>query len=404
MSFYSNLPFGQNENRDQTYDGSLTLFPALFEIISAQEVDALLPASVRYILVRFWISRHPNRLAISVNNYFEEWFSLALRGAVEWYHLREYNTTLVDKFYGLQRFNGIPSRTILNTYLQLKREGTLKQWPRELQLSRSQRIVVWIQKVIIPYLVTKLDRLCQQWNARFQFSRRSNGAATASIGQKVSNAAKFLLLRVYPLIKKIGFLLDLAVQLAFLSGKVGSTSLLNYIFGISYTRITLPMEHSRNSRPARSVSDESRIVRVNKFTILSSLNKVLDKTHKVLLAGGSQAFPTLIFLLRIYQWWVAEDLSKNLLKGLDSIDKEIPRPPNMAQALQDGDTCPVCKDSIQNPCVLETGIVACYPCAINYLRTHEGRCPVTGQRLIGCKFDESTNELTIIDGVRKLLI
>ena len=248
MSFYSNLPFGQSENRDQLYDGSLTLFPTLFEIISAQEVDALLPASVRYILVRFWISRHPSRLAISVNNYFEEWFSLALRGAVEWYHLNKYNTTLVDKFYGLQRFNGIPSKTTLNTYLQLQREGTLKQWPRELQLNRSQRIVVWLQRVIVPYLVTKLDRLCQQWGAHFRFSRTNNGTATASIRQKVTNAAKLLLLRVYPLLKKIGFLLDLAVQLAFLSGRVGSTSLLDYIFGISYTRITLPMEHSRDSK------------------------------------------------------------------------------------------------------------------------------------------------------------
>nr|7T9X_A Chain A, Peroxisome assembly protein 12 [Bacteria]7T9X_B Chain B, Peroxisome assembly protein 12 [Bacteria] len=67
------------------------------------------------------------------------------------------------------------------------------------------------------------------------------------------------------------------------------------------------------------------------------------------------------------------------------------------------EACPVCEKTVQNPCVLETGYVACYPCAISYLVNNEGHCPVTNKKLLGCTYNKHTNKWEVVTGIRKLI-
>ena len=151
MSFFSNLPATATSNSGE---GVSSLFPTIFEIVSSQEIDELLPASIRYILTNYWISRYPSWTTLQVNNYFEEWFGVGVQGLVEWYHIDKYNSTFVDKFYGLQRFNNSdPVLTQAQAIRQAREAGNPNlQWPKSLQLTNGQTRVVFLQKKILPYI------------------------------------------------------------------------------------------------------------------------------------------------------------------------------------------------------------------------------------------------------------
>lgn len=383
MSFYSNLPKGDV--------GNSSLYPTIFEIVSSQEIDALLPASVRYILTNYWIARHPNRLTLLVNNYFEEWFQVLLKGAVEWYHLTTYNSTFVDRFYGLQRFNS--SNNVL-VKKQASPRSTSKTWPCGLQLTSGQKKVVFLQKIILPYVTDRLDELKARWDAQLAFRE----------DQKPTWRRR-IVTQIYPLVKKACYLLDLFIKLMFLAGRLGSMSFLDYLFKIEYTRATLPLEGpiSRGAGSPRLEGNRPR--RQNLYNLLSRCQKVMATVGNGSAYIGSQIFPAFVFMLRVYQWWTTQDLTAKLQRKLNNIDKDIPRANfKGANEPRSSEKCPICHNPIQNACVLETGYAACYPCALDYLPNNEGRCPVTGKKLLGCTYDKELSKWKINTGVRKLLI
>lgn len=382
MSFYSNLPAGDV--------GNSSLYPTIFEIVSSQEIDTLLPASVRYIITNYWIARHPNRLTLLVNNYFEEWFQVLLKGAVEWYHITEYNSTFVDRFYGLQRFN--TSNKVL-VQKQAKLGSSSKTWPRGLQLTAGQKKVVFLQKIILPYVRNRLDELQSQWVAQVAFRE----------GEEVNHWKQKIFIQIYPLVKKVWFILDLFTKLLFLAGRTGAVSFLDYLFKIEYTRATLPL--NKPSAGDSSSVDINRPQRQNLYNLLSKCRKLLANLGNVSAYVGSQLFPAFVFMLRVYQWWTTQDLSAKLQRKLNDIDKDIPRATSKELSeLRSGETCPICHNLIQNASVLETGYAACYPCALEYLPKNEGCCPVTGRKLLGCTYDEELSKWKVVTGVRKLLI
>lgn len=423
MSFFSNLPATAGAHGPQ---GMSSLYPTIFEVVSSEEIDELLPASIRYILTNYWISRYPNWLTLQVNNYFEEWFGVGLQGFVEWYHINKYNSTFVDKFYGLQRFNNSdPVLTLAQATRQAKEPGNPNlQWPKSLQLTAGQKRVVLLQKIILPYLHTKIDDYYNKLKAKLALLNNELAEENEDEGGKSFTRFKNIIIkwfvRLYPIWNSICSLLNMAVKLAFLTGKTGSMTFLEYLFKIEYTRMVLPLENDIIT-PARTIDSKDRPVRTNSPAIFGLFSRLVKSIGGVAGISGSQLFPAFIFMLRVYQWWTTEDLTAKLQKKLNDIDRDIPRPPNATpQNLDDNnsdidekikksvtkksDACPICKEQIQNPCVLETGYVTCYGCAIEYIPAHEGRCPVTGKRLLGCQYDNEIGEWKIITGIRRLLV
>lgn len=387
MSFYSNLPGNQN-------DTSITssLYPTIFEILSSQEIDSLLPASVRYILTNYWISRHPSRFTLNVNKYFQEWFDLVLKGSIEWYHITRYNSTFVDKFYGLQRFN-CSNKVLVRAQAHSSAAGTSKSWSNGLKLTTKQQIVVFLQKIIIPYVNHKLDELHSKYIAQSTFTNTDD-----------TNFKRWIIETAYPILRKLCYLINLLTRLCFLSGKVGSITFIDYLFDIEYTRLTLPLQPS-SSRQNPNLMKPNRLKRQNFYTLWDQCTRIFAKFGNISAYAGSQVFPAFIFMLRVYQWWTTQDLTAKLQRKLNDVDKDIPRANNIeSEKYESTDICPICHEKIQNPCVLETGFITCYPCAIEYLPNNEGKCPVTGKRLLGCKYDRNLGKWKVITGVRRILI
>ncbi|CCD23180.1 ubiquitin-protein ligase peroxin 12 NDAI_0B01460 [Naumovozyma dairenensis CBS 421] len=408
MSFYSNLPTSSSTSTSTSTPIS-KLYPTVFEIFSSQEIDALLPDSVRYILTNYWIARHPTKFTLSVNNYFDEWFNLILKGLVEWYHLKRFNSTFVDKFYGLQRFSSA-NTLVLNSIVSPSTSNfASSSWPIELQLTKVQRLIILLQKIIIPYLKNKLDVLYNKYLTRLTFNNSKDENDTPT-----SLRVKKIFINVYPIWKKCWNLMDIIVKLSFLTGKTGSISIMEYLFNIQYTRMTPPLQQQqqqlRGKAASISTDPDERIRKLNKYSFLNESSKILSSSKNALSFVGSQMFPSFIFMLRVYQWWTTEDLTTKLQKRIDNLDEVIPKPPiandksiETTNHYHDKE-CPICHSEIQNPCVIETGYVLCYPCAIKYLTENEGKCPITHKKVLGCQFDPITNQWQVNNGIRKLLI
>lgn len=387
MSFYSNLPSVQNDS-----NGLSSYYPTLFEILSSQEIDDLLPASLRYILTKYWISNYPSRFSISVNNYFDEWFSILLKGSIEWYHINKYNSTFVDKYYGLQKINKVQDETV-QTYLDLISQGKISEWPKSLQLKKSQKLIIWLQKIIFPYLKSKLD----------DYHKRLINMSHFNTLTKVQK----WILKLYPYVRRLLLLLSVIVKLTFVSGIHNSSTILEYLAHISNMRTLLPLNYTdiTKSEIINKISLQKK-VKFNNVTILHGFNKILSSLWNGFAFTGSQVFPTFMFMLKVYQWWVNQDLTNKLQKAINNIDKEIPKPPltDYDPDMTSTNKCMICHNEIQNPSMIETGYVMCYPCAVTSLKEHEGVCPVSGQKLIHCKFDKTLNEWDVSKSVRKLLI
>ncbi|EJS42444.1 pex12p [Saccharomyces arboricola H-6] len=398
MSFYSNLPsVGQNQvspASGRNGVGLEPLYPTIFEIVSSQEIDSLLPVSIRYLLTNHLVAKFPNKYTLQLNNYFSEWFQL-LKGFVEWYHLKTYNSTFIDRFYGLQLFNSKDRNLALTQCLNPRNQSA---WPRGLQLTQLQKKVVFLEEIIVPYITTRLDEIFEKLSVNNIFNT----------DETEEKWIKKLFSKIYPFIKKFFALSNLLIKLLFLTKRTGSISLLQYLFNIEYTTMKPLQPASSSFKETREL--DRRLKRVNMSSTVSLFQRKLYVIPQILNFMGSQFFPTFIFVLRVYQWWTTQDMTKKLQKRLNDLDEDIPRPP-VSSGGDDTkgekkltEACPVCEKTIQNPCVLETGYVACYPCAISYLVNNEGHCPVTNKKLLGCTFNKEMNKWEVVTGIRKLLI
>ncbi|CCK73072.1 ubiquitin-protein ligase peroxin 12 KNAG_0M02190 [Huiozyma naganishii CBS 8797] len=337
MSFYANLPVGV---------GDVAAQPTLFEVVSSEEVEALLPRALRYVLARHWVAGRPTRVNLWLHNRFDEWYFGVVKLAVEWYHLQTHGTTFVDKFYGLGRASAV--------------EGT--------PLTRVQRIAVMLQKIVVPYVEEKLQRYGE----------------VGLLGQWV------------PLATRLIRLLDLLWKLRYLQGDPCSAGILDYLFRIRRTRLATSSADSGNMEPS-----SSRLPRSNWYSVAGQWARGAGTVGNAALYSCSQLFPLFIFSLKVYQW--LQDHADQQ-RGSQGDEDTVPAPgPFKMSTAPMTSGCPVCRDEVRNACVLETGVVVCYPCALAYVSSHEGKCPVTGKQLLGCTLDDE-GQWTFRDGLRKLLI
>ncbi|KAF6009975.1 hypothetical protein HII12_003521 [Brettanomyces bruxellensis] len=354
MEFYSNLDSRLLDRQT----------PTIFEIISAEELENLLSPSIRYVLA-YYATRYPRHL-IKILNHFGS-LNLLIRGLIEYRVLRTWNSTFIERFYGLKRVN-------------------------------RPAIGEWITKSI------------SDISPRYEKLRR------------LKKKADLGFVRLYPKVELTLRIFDIVYKILFISGRTKSASLLQQLFGIQYARFSsydYQLNEKRVSKYLSSPIDPTFRVRPESSTesLLRMYSKFVRPLKKTLLFGADTVLPASIFILKFLEWWNSSDAVSNLKN--DKKEKKTPKLPSLlpnsmledkgvaGQLATTNDTCRICHEAINNPAIIETGYVFCYPCIYNFLRDGDkstgGRCPVTGKKLLGCKYSDTMKEWKVT-GIRRLII
>lgn len=404
--------------------------PSLFEVLSEQQLNSLLPPTLRYLLT-VATHRHPRYLLRILNSYDEIYAAVML--LIERHYLKTRGGSFTEHFYGLKREKAlhaeVPRASMSAPHLVRE---TLK-------LSNKD---VWKNLMVlvgIPYLKRKLDE-SYEVNA----PRALLGAAYTRMPDNPTLRDRFLhyyrwfLRNIYPSVNAGYYFAILAFNLAYLFDGSKYHSPLMWLIGTRIRRM--------------SATD---------YQAIEALTKASEKGHRPgrlsflsprelgprLLSSLSILLPTSIFALKFLEWWYQSDFAKQLSrKATESI--ELPPPvvsgldgkktnqkkSNDAQGKEesteeghatepsaehapiatpsmlpiytvpfpsDSSLCPICLDDIVTPTACQTGVVYCYSCIHKWLEgmhqkqedfmegrggkweSGQGRCAVTGKRVLG---------------------
>ncbi|GME78632.1 unnamed protein product [Ambrosiozyma monospora] len=436
MDFYSNL---DSRHLD-------ILKPTLFEIESAHQLEHLLSPSLKFILSHY-AQKYPRHLLRLLNNFDE--LNLLFRSVIEWHYLHTWNTTLIGKFYGLKLVNR------LNLKFPPGNTGGAEEKLVQFQkLNTIQKIASLLELTGVPYLNVKLNNYYDSLLPSFYLK-------TLKPGSKWVDWFKVKFVQLYPVLKMFLKISNVVLRILFLAGLRGvdCTSLIGLFFKIGHGRITRTdhLLHQQSTTPNTITSKSSGYHQLTK-TRPTSLNEsvrhwILQLTNNMTLnsiVGTTldSILPIFIFLLKFLEWYNTSQFG-NLLSGSPSSSNSDTQPSSIGTTIpvnaenfnrpkiisneieeilskskltkyltrqsgtnndsEDGSSgeCRICHSTIHNPAIIETGYVFCYPCIYTFLQEGDsetgGRCPVTGKRLLGCRYSESLKEWKV-SGVRKVII
>ncbi|QOU19271.1 hypothetical protein BRETT_004492 [Brettanomyces bruxellensis] len=398
MEFYSNLDSRLLDRQT----------PTIFEIISAEELENLLSPSIRYVLA-YYATRHPRHL-IKILNHFGS-LNLLIRGLIEYRVLRTWNSTFIEKFYGLKRVN----RPAIGEWIT---KSISDISPRYEKLRRLKKKQIWgtlLELLLVPYIKEKLDVLYEHLLPEYLLNKLKPR-------ESIKDFIRYSFVRLYPKVELTLRILDIVYKILFISGRTKSASLLQQLFGIQYARFSsydYQLNEKRVSKYLSSPIDPTSRVRPESSTesLLRMYSKFVRPLKKTLLFGADTVLPASIFILKFLEWWNSSDAVSNFKN--DKKEKKTPKLPSLlpnsmledkgvaGQLATTNDTCRICHEAIKNPAIIETGYVFCYPCIYNFLKDGDkstgGRCPVTGKKLLGCKYSDTMKEWKVT-GIRRLII
>lgn len=435
MEYYSSLDASQLDSET----------PTLFELISSNQLESLLSPSIRYILVHY-ASRYPYYLLKVVNNFDE--LNLFLRSFIEWYFFKFWQGSFTENFYGLKRVSQTP------LYQSKYNSGKLTQLVPS--MIEQRRELTGLQKFVSIFEITGVAYFNEKFNYWYEIwypKLITNQLVPESDSKSDIYKTKFkrLFVKYYPYIQSGFKLANFIALLMYLSGNSKSPSALTYLFKINYSRLN-QYDYNKNDNTTK-LKNRTRPNRVNPPTMIEYILKFLTRnftrpTWRLTKLVLGTFFPVAIFSLKFLEWWNNSNFSQRLKKNQgESLDSVIP-PPSVLKAgkkkYKSGKTCPLCKEELSNPAIIETGYVFCYSCIFNYLANshkivaakskavHEsedsesedensdekadtketkesynlnkgGRCPITGRKLLGCKWNELKGEYDI-EGIRRLIL
>lgn len=407
--------------------------PSLFEVLSEQQLNSLLPPTLRYLLT-VATHRHP-RYLLRILNSFDELYALAML-VVERHYLRTRGGSFTENFYGLKRekaLRGEVPRASMSAP-HLVRE-TLKLTSTD----------VWKNLFVlvgVPYLKRKLDE-SYEVNA----PRALLGAAYTRMPDNPTLRDRFIhyyrwfLRNIYPSVNAAYYFAMLAFNLAYLFDRSKYHSPLMWLIGTRIRRMTGADYQAIDALNATVKAADRRPGSQSLFSPRNIGSQVLSSL--------SLALPMSIFALKFLEWWYQSDFAKQLSrKAAENV--ELPPPilsalhakwfkqnnndskktkdtkdtsekdqetelaaenapiatPSMLPILvvsfpQDSAVCPICEDEIITPTACQTGIVYCYTCIHRWLEgmhpkqeafmegragiweSGMGRCAVTGKRVLG---------------------
>ena len=392
------------------------------EILSEQQLAALIPPSLRYLLA---IAAHRQpRYLLRLFNLFDEIYALLIL-ALERHYLQQYGSSFTENFYGLKR-ERVPRASIARTSL-----GAPALARETLRLRNSD---IWKNLAILvglPYLTRKLNEAHE-----IHISHRAVLGTThtrerldpnANIRQRLRHYSKWFLRVVYPSIHAAHVLSNVIFSLAYLFDNSKFSSPLLWLIGTRIRRMTAtdhramamgddrPASLSRS--PIRPGQSGSLLARRNLYPWLASGTRLL--------------LPTSIFALKFLEWWHASDfarqLSRKATEGLELPPPLIPgtksqvsqdahseksRPtsrgmrntvslvdsnaddkgatekklkleppmskstglpilvvpaPSSTKSPSTSGLCPICLYPIQTPTAVQTGYVFCYTCIFKWV-------------------------------------
>ncbi|KAJ4300497.1 ubiquitin-protein ligase peroxin 12 [Collariella sp. IMI 366227] len=401
--------------------------PSLFELLSEQQLSALLPPTLRYLL-SVLTHRYPRYLLRALNS-FDELYSLVAL-LVERHYLRTRGGSFTEHFYGLKRERGLAAEI---PRAAAAAPGAVRDALRLTGADVWRNLVVMVG---VPYLKRKLDEAYEVDAPRAMLGAAYNRRPAADAGwrEKVIWWWRLFLRRVYPGVNAGYYLAMLAFNLAYLFDNSKYHNPFMWLIGTRVRRM--------NAADYRAIEalEEKVSQRGGSRTVGARL-----------MGGLSLVLPTSIFALKFLEWWYASDFAKQLsrkaaeslnlpppvvpglpadggkkalqAKGkveqeqneeeLDDEEKErraAEKAPIAASSLlpiytvpapEDSQQCPICENEITTATACQTGIVYCYTCIHKWMTgTHarqekfmedktgrwesgEGRCAVTGRRVLG---------------------
>lgn len=399
--------------------------PSLFEVLSEQQLNALLPPTLRYLLT-VATHRHP-RYLLRILNSFDELYAAAML-LVERHYLRTRGGSFTENFYGLKREKGLHAEI---PRASMSTPGLVRE---TLKLSTKD---VWKNLLVlvgIPYLKRKLDE-SYEVNA----PRALLGAAYTRMPDNPTLRDRFLhyyrwfLRNVYPSVNAGYYFAMLAFNLAYLFDGSKYHSPLMWLIGTRIRRMT--------GEDYKAIDALTQVPEAGHRPGGRSLLNPRELGPR-LLSSLSVLLPTSIFALKFLEWWYQSDFAKQLSqKSIESIDLPPPvisssdrkgglkkkkdedtgdaaseeepcaeNAPIAAPSLlpvftvpfpTDSSICPICNDEVVTPTACQTGVVYCYSCIHKWIEgmhskqeefmeeregkweSGQGRCAVTGKRVLG---------------------
>ncbi|KKZ67636.1 peroxisome assembly protein 12 [[Emmonsia] crescens] len=285
--------------------------PSLFEILSEQQLSALLPPSLRYILA-VATHRHPRYLLRALNSYDELYALLSL--LVERYYLRTFGGSFTENFYSLKR------ERVLAT-----KNGEV---PRA-QLDIWKNLAVMVG---IPYLKRKLDEGYDIHAAPHAALAASGGGPrynpdddlphNPTVRQRLVHYYKWFLRNVYPSLNAAYYFAILAFNLAYLFDNTKYSSPFLWLIGTRIRRLG-PADHAAIELATQPPKAKLNAPSTRPGGALSFLSPQNIYPH---LLGSLKIFlPTSIFALKFLEWWHASDFSRQLArKATEALDLPAP--------------------------------------------------------------------------------
>lgn len=351
-------------------------FPTIFELLASQQLSALINPYVRYILVHY-AQAHPQYLIKIVNKYDE--LFLAIFGAVEYMHLSHWNSSFVEKFYGLKRTNRLPVFAP-----KARRHAGFKVEPLRI-LSKGQ---IWGSvafAVLLPYLKEKAQVRYERLQARYAFKdiEEDRPEDSAPLTDHWKFQADVALLKWFPRTVFIGNTLDVMFTSIYLFRGSGPSSIADLLLNTRYSRIS-------------EYDHDAHEVYLNR----GRFNRI-KQTFELF----GYVLPATLFTLKFLEWWNTSQFSSRLASSGPALP-----PPVADEPPQRWPACPICgKAEPENPATLETGVIYCYKCIWSFLQDLDhgkepiARCPYTKKELLLTAWNSDTNQWDV-GGIRRLMI
>ncbi|KAI5922593.1 Pex12 amino terminal region-domain-containing protein [Camillea tinctor] len=407
--------------------------PSLFEVLSEQQLNSLLPPTLRYLLT-VATHRYPRYLLRALNS-FDELYALAML-FIERHYLRTRGGSFTEHFYGLKREKALQAeipRALTSS------PGVVRE---TLKLSSADIWKNLAVMVAVPYFKRKLDE-----SHEIEAPRALLGAsytrmpANPTIKQRIMHYYKWFIRNIYPSIHAAYYFSIIAFNLAYLFDNTKYHHPLMWLIGTRIRRM--------NAADFQAIEALSKPKASSSSAPTSLLNP--RTLGPKILGSLSVLLPTSIFALKFLEWWYASDFAKQLsrkatenlelpppvVSGLSALGLNIhqkkkgqdegekpregeteekgkePRAENApiaalsllpiftVSAPEDSELCPICEDEITTATACQTGVVYCYTCIHKWLEGNhprqeefmaeregkwesgQGRCAVTGRRVLG---------------------
>lgn len=354
-------------------------YPTIFELLSARELKQLVNPSIRYIVAHY-AERHPQYLLRVFKRLSE--ILLIVSTGVEYYHLKIWNASFTERFYGLKRTNllALPAkRTRALTSPLLEPQRRLKK--QQLWLSLASI-------VLLPYIQDKLEARYEILKGRYAFEsiRSKRPPISAPLRVKLCHWVDELVLDWYPFWR----FFDSVSTILFCAGYM-----FHHTYASNWTDLILRTKYARLTKWDYQMNepDESSRKWYQKF----SLSQLPSTCFRLF----NYALPTALFVLKFLEWLNTSDLAKQFnQKG------PLLPPPHSEEIKSQG--CPLCgRADIENPTALESGAIFCYKCIYNKIQATDKKsvpqCPVKKVKLLLTTWNDAT-EAWDIGSLRRLML